>query len=252
MNKISAVIVAKNEEEVIEECIRSVSFCDEVVVINNSSSDKTAELAKNLGAKVIDVDSNSFSELRNKGKEESSNEWIFYIDADERVSLELSESIKKAKEQQDVDAYKVYRKNYYLGRNEWPKIEEMERLFLKSSLKRWQGDLHETPVFEGKIAILPGYLFHFTHRDLAQMLEKTIDWSDIEAKNRLEAGHPKMSWWRFIRVMATTFINYYLIQRGWRLGTAGLIESIYQSFSTFITYAKLWELQKRKNSNNLK
>ncbi len=79
------------------------------------------------------------------------------------------------------------------------------------------------------------------------MLNKTIEWSNEEAMARLESNHPKMTWWRFPRVMITAFLGYYVKQGGWKVGTAGLIESIYQSFSAFVTYARLWELQREKN-----
>jgi hypothetical protein len=79
------------------------------------------------------------------------------------------------------------------------------------------------------------------------MVQKTNSWSDIEARLRLEANHPPVSWWRIIRVMITGFVNSYFSQQGWRAGTVGFIESIYQAYSIFITYAKLWELQQKKS-----
>ena len=80
------------------------------------------------------------------------------------------------------------------------------------------------------------------------MISKTIEWSQIEAELRFNANHPKITWWRFPRVMLSAFFDSYIKQGGWRVGTAGIIESIYQAFSIFITYAKLWEKQlKMKN-----
>jgi hypothetical protein len=96
---------------------------------------------------------------------------------------------------------------------------------------------------KGKVGVLEGYLFHYTHQDLTSMVEKTIAWSEIEAELRYNANHPKMSWWRFFRVMLTAFFDSYVRQKGYKAGTAGLVESIYQSYSMFITYARLWEMQ---------
>ena len=243
--KISAVIIAKNEEKMIAEAIDSVAFCDEVIVIDNSSNDKTSEIALEKNAKVTKIESNNFSEIRNLGKDLAKAEWIFYIDADERVTTELRKSIQENIEKEEFSAFKVLRQNFYMNRK-WPNIEEMERLFRKEALKRWTGKLHETPDYEGKIGILDGYLLHYTHRDLSQMLDKTIEWSDAEALERFSSNHPKMSWWRFLRVMLTSFIKSYFIERGFRAGTVGIIESLYQSYSSFITYAKLWEMQEKK------
>ena len=105
--------------------------------------------------------------------------------------------------------------------------------------------MHESPIVEGAIGQLQSPIVHFSHRDLFSMVEKTNEWSEIEAKLRFKSQHPKMTWWRFPRVMMTAFFNSYILQGGWKIGTVGIMESIYQAFSTFITYAKLWELQKK-------
>ena len=86
---------------------------------------------------------------------------------------------------------------------------------------------------------------HYTHRDLESMVNKTAAWSSIEAAQRYKQNHPKISWWRFPRVMLTAFFNSYIIQGGYKAKTVGIIESVYQAFSIFITYAKLWEMQKQ-------
>lgn len=248
MKKITAVIIAKNQEKLIKEALESVMFCDEIIVIDNGSEDKTKEVSQKY-AKVFDYKTNSFSELRNFGLSKAETDYVLYLDTDERISEELKINIRKVlSEDPEYSGFKIYRKNYYLGsskKNEWPYIEKLERLFLKEKLKKWQGELHESPVVEGKIGLLDGYILHFTHRDLESMLEKTINWSQTEALLRYNLNHPKITWWRFPRVMITAFLNSYIKQRGYKAGTVGIIESIYQSFSAFITYAKLWELQNK-------
>ena len=79
------------------------------------------------------------------------------------------------------------------------------------------------------------------------MVNKTLEWSKIEAELRFNSNHPKMVWWRFPRVMTTAFLNSYVKQGGYKVGTVGIIESVYQSFSMFITYARLWEMQKKRD-----
>ena len=108
------------------------------------------------------------------------------------------------------------------------------------------GELHETAKVNGGIGELQGLIYHYTHWDLFSMLQKTILWSDIEAKLRIDSNHPSMSWWRFIRVMITAFYDSYIKQGGYSVGTIGLIESMYQAFSIFVTYANLWELQEKE------
>lgn len=247
MSKISVVIIAKNEEGRIADCVDSVSFCDEIIVVDNNSSDKTPDIARMKGALVIDCDTKDFSKLRNIGLAKAKNDWLLYIDADERVSRELKENIQRIVKENNskYSAYKISRKNYYLGNHEWPGTENLERLFKRDQLEEWYGPLHESPKTNGEVGKVQGDLLHFTHRNLELMLRKTINWSDVEAQLRYDSGHPEMSWWRFLRVMLTSFFNWYIVQKGWKLGTVGLIESTYQSFSMFITYAKLWEMQQR-------
>jgi len=264
---LSVVILAKNSQELLKDCIASVSFADEIIVVDTGSTDTTVSLAKSLGAKVIKGIENNFSENRNKGLAEAKGKWVLYIDTDERVSSALAKEIRnvilgsEATPESDsgystgyllprsgaarmTAAYTLQRKNFYLGNNPWPKIEQLERLFKKESLKGWYGKLHETPKIEGNIGHLHGYLLHYTHRDLASMLNKTIDWSQIEAQLRFDTNHPKIVWWRLVRVMMTGFYDSYIAQGGFKAGTVGLIESMYQGYSMFITYARLWEMQK--------
>lgn len=248
MSKISAVVIAKNAENLIADCLDSLSFCDEIIVVDNKSEDRTVDIAKKMGAKVFEYPSEDFSELRNFGLKKATCNWVLYIDVDERVTKELAVTIKNQVtiENNNFSAFKVRRKNFYFGNHEWPYIERLERLFKKDQLVGWYGQLHESSRIKGVVGELEGFLLHYTHRDLSSMVQKTIKWSKIEAELRFKSGHPKMSWWRFPRVMLTTFLDSYVRQGGWKVGVVGLIESMYQSFSIFITYARLWEMQQKK------
>lgn len=251
MKTISAIVIARNEEKMIKECLASLSFCNEIVVVDNGSDDKTEEISKKMGAKVFKYKSadKDFSDLRNFGASKTTTDWILYVDADENVPLRLREEIEsKILKDSSFDAYKIKRKNFYFGNYEWPCIEKIERLFKKEFLKGWKGKLHESPVVDGKIGELENFLTHHTHEDITSMVDKTLEWSKIEAELRFDLKHPKITWWRFPRVMIFAFINSYIVEEGWKVGTAGLVESIYQVFSIFITYARLWEKQlKMKN-----
>lgn len=247
--KLSAVIITRNEADRIKQSIDALSFCDEIIVVDNDSADDTQQIAKRNGARVLQYASDSFSKSRNFGLQQANGEWLLYVDADEIVTKELQQSIINAIKTEKNHAYVLQRKNYYFGRYEWPNVEQIERLFHKQNLHEWYGKLHESPRFSGRKGKLSGYLLHFTHRDLESMVEKTILWSKKEAELRLHANHPKMTWWRFPRVMFTSFFNSYLAQGGWKAGTAGLMESLYQSFSIFVTYARLWEMQYENRKN---
>jgi len=232
MKDLSAVILTKNSENVVADCIDSVSFCDEVIVIDDYSTDRTKELVKHLGASVFPYASESFAKKRNLGLKKAKGK-----------VLERKKDI--------YSAYRVQRKNFYLGNHEWPTVEKLERLFKKSKLEEWYGDLHESPRVNGDVGVITeGFINHYTHQDLASMLDKTILWSKIEAELRFKANHPRMSWWRFFRVMTSAFYDSYIKQKGYKIGAAGLIESMFQAFSMFITYARLWELQEDKSTKS--
>lgn len=255
MISISGIVITQNVENIIADCLDSLSFCDEIIVVDNKSEDRTKDVAKKMGAKVSEYAQEDFSKLRNFGLKIALGEWILYVDADERVTPELASSIKHqvlSIENNNFSAFRIKRKNFYFGNHEWPYIEHLERLIRKDKLEGWYGKLHESPRIKGEVGDLDGYLLHYTHRNLSSMLEKTIEWSKIEADLRYKSGHPKMTWWRFPRVMLTAFFDSYVRQGGWKTGTAGLIESMYQSFSIFVTYARLWEMQEKLRIKNEK
>ena len=248
MIQLTGIIIARNEEGRIADCIDSLSFCDELVVVDNGSTDRTVEIAERMGAKIVVCKTFDFSQVRSYGLHKAKGKWVLYVDADERVSRELAENVKRVVSENyksdKPSVYRLQRKNFYFGKHEWPHIERLERLFYKQALKGWKGKLHESPVYTGSVVDFDGYLLHYTHRNFSEMLAKTIEWSEIEASLRLQERHPKMTWWRFPRVMLTAFLDSYVRQGGYKVGIVGIVESMYQSFSMFITYARLWEMSR--------
>lgn len=245
--KISAIILTKNDAERIKECLESLTWVDESIVVDNGSTDQTTSIAKRMGAIVItEKESINFAKLRNAGKDKATGDFLLYVDSDERVTRELKEEIlglvKTFSPEISPVAYFIQRKNYYLG-HPWPYRDKMERFFWKKGLMSWEGKLHESPRVKGTIGQLRSSLLHNTHRTLEEMLHKTNQWSDIEADLRFRSNHPPVVFWRLMRVMITSFFDSFIKQGGWRAGTTGIIESTFQSYSAFITYAKLWEKQ---------
>lgn len=244
---LSIVILTKNEAETIGDCLDSLVDLNpsETLVIDDGSTDSTVKNAREKSARVFEYHKKDFADARNYASKEVKGDWILYVDADERVSKELATEIKHKLSKSAAAAYTVPRVNYYLGKK-WPYVEKIIRLIKKSALQRWEGEVHESPVIHGATVALTQPLYHYTHRNLKEMVENTLVWSEIEAKLRYNSGHPQISWWRIPRVMLLAFWDYYISQGGWKVGTVGLIESIYQAFSIFITYARLWEMQQNK------
>ncbi|MFH1601744.1 MAG: hypothetical protein ABIB61_02185 [Candidatus Shapirobacteria bacterium] len=113
-------------------------------------------------------------------------------------------------------------------------------------MKKWTGKLHERPVYKGNLGYLKNPIKHLTHRDLTSMLEKTIKWTQTEANLLYKSSHPPMAAWRIARMMFTKFWERVIKQGAWRDGTVGWINSIFETFNTFIIYARLWEKQQER------
>lgn len=242
MNSITAVIIAKNEEDIIGDCLRSLDFVNKRIVIDCYSTDDTIKVAKKYNTEVVKVKFSDFSQIRNAALNFVKTKWILYVDADERINSELKQNIQKVIET-DISAVCFYRKNFYLGKP-WPYLETLIRLFQKEKLIKWTGKIHESPVYDGSLTKINGELLHYTHRTIKEMFVKTIQWSIVEAQIRYDVNHPPVTWWRLIRVYITGFYNSYIKERGFKVGPEGLVESLYQGFSMYITYLRLWELQK--------
>lgn len=246
MASVTVIIIAKNEEKMIGDCLKSVKWANEVIVIDNGSVDKTGSIAKSLSANVYNLPRGSFSDLRNFGIWEASGDWLLYIDADERVTEDLKIEIEKVVEKGVFNAYAIPRTNIILGKKMrrggwWP--DYVKRLFKKNKLKEWTGELHEEPSFEGELSHLKKPLLHIKHDNISDMVVKSNDWSDYEAKLFFETNHPKIVWWRFIRIMLTE-LWYRLVKLGGFLdGPEGIIYAFYQMWYRFLVYAKLWEVQ---------
>lgn len=259
--KISAVIIARNEEEKIGECLKFLSWADEIIVINNASTDKTSEVAKKYKARVVNASDKltlNYAGLRNLGLKEANGEWILYVDADERATESLRDEINQliSKSVNRHNAYAIPRRNFIFGKEfrhgeQWPNYAK--RLFLKSAFKKWTGELHEEPnyLYQGKvthghnetIGYLENPLIHLKATDLSEMVAKTNEWSEIEARLMFEAGHPPMNVFRFFSAAFREFWKRFVLQAAFLDGTEGVIYGIYQIYSRLISYAKLWELQ---------
>lgn len=248
---ISGIIIARNEERHIEKAIKSLQFCGEVIVIDNDSTDKTASIAKRLKTEVYEykkiASEGHFGEIRMYAVNKAKGDWILFLDADETISKSLEEEILlKTKQDDNTGAFAMPRRNILLGHEMyhggwWP--DYVLRLIKKEKLKGYHGELHEQPNIEGGIEKLKNPLIHTTHESLREMIEKTNKWSEIEAKLMFDAKHPPMTVSRFITGMGREFWYRAVLKLGFLDGRVGIIEIMYQMFSRFVSYSKLYERQ---------
>ncbi|MBI2594624.1 glycosyltransferase family 2 protein [Candidatus Curtissbacteria bacterium] len=252
--KISALVLAKNEEEMIGECLAQLKFADEIIVLDQNSADSTSQVAKKYATKVVTSKIDDFSENRNMLSGLARGQWLFYLDADERLKNEALKEIKWAIGANEHNAYYFPRKNIILGKwlrhgGWWP--DYVPRLFKKDKLLGWQGRIHESPRIEGDFGYFKNPIEHLTARNFSQMFAKTVKWAKIEAELYQAAQAKDVTGFQVIKVMVGEFFRRYLVKFGFLDGIVGLIESIFQALHQAIVLTYLWELQ-HNSSKKLK
>lgn len=255
--KLSIIVLVGNEENLIGKCLESCKFADENILVMANSTEAVKKIALKTIPKIKIVETNdeynkNFSKWRNMGYELATGDWILYVDTDEVVTDDLQNEILKIINSETKNSYYVIpRANHFLGKrvrygNSYP--DYVKRLFLRKDFGGFTGVLHEEPIIKDKLGYLKNDLLHFTHRDLASMVDKTNNWTDMEAQALFEANHPPVYWWRFPRMMLTKFWERAIKEQMWRDGVVGWISIIFEMFDTFIIYAKLYELQQKKSN----
>ena len=249
--KISVCIIAKNEEDQIGDALRSVDWVNEKILVDTGSTDKTVNIAKSNNSRVAHFSKGSFDDWRNKGLEESSGDWILYIDADERITPELKKEIleKISSKKITYSAYAIPRRNFIFGKefNYGSVAPDYQiRLFVRDKLNKWNGRLHERPDFDGELGYLENAMTHHKKESIEDMLNKTNKWSDIEARLMYESDHPRMNVLRFSSAMFREFWFRIVKNKAFLDGGEGVVYAIYQIYSRFISYTKLWEMQLNK------
>ncbi len=241
MIKISATIITFNEERNIARAIESLRCCDEIIVVDSGSNDRTIELATNLGARVVDNPFSGYASQKNFASEQAANDWILSIDADESVSEALEGEIWHIKKNgTEVDAYTVPRLAQYLGRwilhSGWYPDRKV-RLFNRRRA-RWAGDyVHESVQVDGRVGHLKSNLLHFTCSSLSEHL-KTMDQYTTLAAEQIVAQKKPIGLRRLLVEPVWTFIQTYFFKRGYLDGTEGLAIAYMAAMYNFVKYAK--------------
>lgn len=222
------------------------------------STDKTIDIAKAAGVAVASFPFSHYVEpARSFGIQSAESDWVFILDADERITDELSNEIKqKISNQSSETQYKVPRKNIF-GRQQWLKYggwwpDYQVRFLNKKAFKSWPKRIHSTPEITGETGFLENPILHYFHGDIEQMVNKTIIFEDIESDLLFEAKRP-VSTLTFFRKFAGELFRRLIIKKGFMDGTIGIIESFYQAYSKTITYLFLYEKyhNTRKKSSSI-
>jgi glycosyltransferase involved in cell wall biosynthesis len=239
--KITATIITLNEERNIARAIESLRCCDEILILDSGSLDRTVELAQNLGVRVIEEGWRGYAGQKNWAAEQAAHDWILSLDADEALSEALEAEIWSLKKSgPKYDAYTMPRLAQYLGRwilhSGWYPDRKI-RLYDRRK-GRWTGEfVHESVHVEGRVGRLESNILHFTCESLSEHV-KTMDRYTTLAAQELAARKVKVTLWRAIADPLWTFVKTYVFQRGFLDGVEGLIIAYMAAFYTFLKYAK--------------
>ena len=249
MDKLTAIIITKNEEKKISCCLNSLkSVADEIVVVDDLSSDATVKLCRDLGAKVIINESNGdFDKQRNLGIANATCEWILQMDADEIMPQETGEKIKFLINcPEEYVAFKLKRKNYFLGYflRYSGAYDYMTKIFKKGSAKYTGSSVHETLSVDGQIGAIDADIEHYPYDSINQVIERSNFYNQIEA-NLFVSNAEKITLkeiryrltWRALRL----FWKIYFKKKGYKDGTYGLAWCVLNVMSTQIKWLKIWE-----------
>lgn len=245
---ISAVVLTKDEENSIIDCLESLNWCHEIIVVDDFSQDRTIEIINNLKNKKITVFrralNKDYSKQRNFGLSKANYEWILFVDADERVSPTLRDEILKAtSERNNYDGYFIKRRDFIWGKElRYGETGNIKLLRLaKKNEGWWRGRVHEAWEVKGNIGQLNASLAHYPHQTITEFLREINFYTDIRAKELFDNG-TKASWLSIILYPKAKFILNYFLKLGFLDGIEGLIMAILMSFHSFLVRSKLWKL----------
>lgn len=251
---ITAVVIAKNESKMIRECIQCLRWCSQILIIDTGSTDDTAQIAEQEQAQVIHYAHQSFAKVRNEALKHADQPWIMYIDADERVTPALAKEIAVGIETAAAEVFSFSRQNIFFGQEfkhgGWQK-DLVTRVFKKSALQKWTGQIHESPQFTGSSKTLHSPLIHFSHRTVAEGLLKSASWTQLEAQQYVAAGFQAVTTWTVVRKMLGELYRRLLLQKGYADGQAGVFEAIIQACNKAFVFIQVWELQQNPPISDL-
>ncbi|MCI0488317.1 MAG: glycosyltransferase family 2 protein [Blastocatellia bacterium] len=247
--KISATVITLNEEHNLEAALKSLHWADEIILVDSESTDRTIEIARRFTDKIFVRPWPGYSAQKTFAAEQASYDWIFNLDADERVSDELAAELEKLKQGAEPDAagFEMPRRTFYLGRwishSGWYPDYKL-RLYNRNA-GRWRGDfVHESVEVEGRVERLAGDILHYTVRNASDHHLRLDRYTTLAAREAHTQGKRVSIASMFISPV-TTFIRSYILRRGFLDGIPGLAIARFAAHYVFLKNLKLWEMNRK-------
>ena len=247
MAELTATVITYNEEQNIRECLESLAWVKEIVVVDSGSRDRTLEICRDYTDRVFINPWDGHIEQKNVAVSRASHDWVLSIDADERVPEELRQAIERELSAPRHDGYWISRRNYFLGR--WLRHggwypDRVLRLFDRRKGRFGGVNPHDrVMIADGSIGLIDSHLIHLTYRDFSQYIRKQDWYTQISAVERVKRGRRPGSVTGVELVLRAMikFVQAYVLKRGCLDGMHGLIAAVGSSYWNFIKYAKVWE-----------
>lgn len=247
-NTLSVVIIALNEGKNIRGCLESAKWADEIVVVDSGSSDDTMNIAKEFTDKTVSKKWEGYSTQKQFALDMANCDWVFSLDADERISEELRVEIENIlRNGSNFDGYKISRKNHLLGR--WIKScfwypDQQLRLFKKGKAKVTEVKVHEGFQIQGEAGILKGDIIHLSYQNLFDTFNKINRYSTLAAEERV--GKRQVKARDFIFHPVAAFLTDFISRKGYKDGIFGLMVALINMTTNLMMYMKIWEIQNKK------
>lgn len=252
--KLTVIVPTYNEEDNIEDCLRSVLWADEIIVVDSFSTDRTVEIASKYAHRILQHEYINSATQKNWAIPQATNEWVMIVDADERVTPELKEEILKELENPKFDGYYIGRKNYFLGfplnhGGFGPKDDRNIRLFRKSVSRYEEKEVHADVIVRGKVGSLKNPLVHYSYRSLRDYFRKFERYTDWAALDIVKEGK-KPNLFNLVLRPIGDFIKFYFLKLGFLDGLPGLIMALLSSYYVVVKYVKAWEIYVKRGGKN--
>lgn len=245
--RLSAAVVACDEEDKIGDCIDSLFFVDEIIMVDSGSTDRTVEIAREKGAKVLHHKWYGYIEQKTYAFEQTTGEWVLNLDADERISAELRKEIEELLKNPTADGYAVPRLVYYINRWIWHSgwyPARKVRLFRREKGK-WGGENpHDKILIDGKCKNLKGDIYHLSFDNISDHVATLQNFTNIASDEGVAKGR-RSGWFSIFFRPLGAFLKMYFLKRGFLDGVPGFIVSSLSAYHVFSKHVKIWE----KNGN---
>jgi glycosyltransferase involved in cell wall biosynthesis len=246
MKGLSVIIIVKNEKDNIRNCLESVKWAQEIVVVDDWSTDSTLEICKEYTDRIYQKKLTSYGEQKQFALDKATGEWVLSIDADEIVTPELKREISAAINQK-FDGFYIKRRFYFLNhlmRFGGCGREKYLRLFKRNKGRFGEGLVHEKIIVNGKIGQIKGYIIHKSYKDIFHYFEKFNRYTTLAAEQKFKQGKKATLYHFFIPLLE--FFYKFFLKLGFLDGIPGFLWASFSSFYVFTKYAKLWEMQRSK------